>query len=148
MHIINDYTASTRYEDEEETPVSLESIDATDDLETAFRRIYGFDYQDEEERSRQLRREFWGAENNPYEEARQELKYIGLESSETSYDALEHARQAQEDAEKIRWQDNYDDEDSYNQEDPLAGRFSKDAYDDAEKMLHELMAEDEGYNDY
>lgn len=144
--IIDEYASTAAYEEEEEVPVSLESIEDTDDLEAVFQRIYGFDYQDEEDRARQLRREFGGDIRNPYEEARQELRYVGDLSSASSYDELEYARQAQERAEKVKWGENSD-EGSSEQVDPWDGRFSRAAYGNAEIMLQEIMAQDDDDED-
>lgn len=144
--VIADYASSTVYEEEEEKPVSLASIEDTDDLDAVFQRIYGFDYQDDVDWAAKLRKEFWGDERNPYQEARQELRNVGNESIDTSYDELERARLAQENAEKVRWGEDMEFENFYEYEDPLGGRFSHDAYGNAEIMLQELMAED-SYDD-
>lgn len=145
--IIADYTSSTVYETEEK-PVSLASIEDTDDLNAVFQRIYGFDFQDEVDRADQLRKEFWGDDRNPYQEARRELRNIGNESEETSYDALENARQAQEKAEKERWGEEEDtNENTYEYEDSLSGHFSRAAYGNAEIMLQEILARKDDVNE-
>ena len=142
--IIYEYASSHAYEEEEEEPVSLESIDDTDDLEAIFQRIYGLDYQDEVDRAEQLRKEFWIDEQNPYEEARQELRNVGDQSSVTSYDELENARLAQERAERVRWGDDSDEgEEASEQEGSPNSHFSRAAYGNAEIMLQEMMSEDD-----
>ena len=139
--IIDEYTSAAAYEEEEEEPISLESIEDTDDLEVVFQRIYGFDYQDEEDRARQLRREFGGDVRNPYEEARHELRNVGNDSFASSYDELEQAKQAQERAEKDKWGENIV-ESSSETEETLDGRFSHAAFSNAEIMLQEILAHD------